>query len=30
MSLLSGPSHFAGQVSCSVHMSPPTKIEAIT
>ena len=27
---LSGPSHLAGQISYSVHMSPPTRIEAVT
>ena len=30
MSPLSGPSHFAGQISYSVHMSTPARIEAVT
>ena len=29
MSPLSGLAHLAGQISCSVHMSPPTGIEAL-
>ena len=30
MSPLSGLAHLVGQISCSVHMSPPTGIEAVT
>ena len=30
MSPLREPAHLAGQISCSVHMSPPTGIETVT
>ena len=30
MSPLGGPAHLVGQISCSVHMSPPTGIETVT
>ena len=30
MSQLSGPAHLAGQISCSVDMNPPTRVETVT